>query len=45
MDYDKPENNVFKVVNQYSVQGDHLRRPDMSFTMFGTKSMMVKPQR
>lgn len=29
IDFDEPENNIFKVVNQYSVQGEHLRRPDM----------------
>ncbi len=29
INFDKPENNIFKVVNQYSVQGDRLRRPDM----------------
>lgn len=29
IDYDHPENNIFKVINQYSVQGEHLRRPDL----------------
>ena len=29
VDYDHPENNIFKVVNQYSVQDEHLRRPDL----------------
>ena len=29
IDFDHPENNIFKVVNQYSVQGEHLRRPDL----------------
>lgn len=29
MDFDVPENNCFRVVNQYSVQGEHLRRPDL----------------
>lgn len=29
IDYDQPENNIFKVVNQYSVQGERLRRPDL----------------
>lgn len=29
IDFEKPENNCFKVVNQYSVQGERLRRPDM----------------
>ena len=29
IDYEHPENNIFKVVNQYSVQGTHLRRPDL----------------
>ncbi len=29
IDFDNPENNIFKVVNQYSIQGDHLRRPDL----------------
>jgi len=28
-DFDTPENNSFKVVNQFSVQGDRTRRPDM----------------
>ncbi|MBF1122587.1 MAG: type I restriction endonuclease subunit R [Solobacterium sp.] len=29
IDYDHPENNIFKMVNQYSVQGERLRRPDL----------------
>lgn len=29
IDYDHPENNIFKVINQYSVQGERLRRPDL----------------
>ena len=29
IDYDEPQNNRFRVVNQYSVQGEHLRRPDL----------------
>lgn len=29
IDYDHPDNNIFKVVNQYSVQGQRLRRPDL----------------
>ena len=29
IDYEHPENNIFKVVNQYSVQDTHLRRPDL----------------
>lgn len=29
IDFDHPDNNIFKVVNQYSVQGERLRRPDM----------------
>lgn len=29
IDFDKPQNNIFKVVNQYSVQGERLRRPDL----------------
>ena len=29
IDFDHPENNYFKIVNQYSVQGEHLRRPDL----------------
>ena len=29
IDFDHPENNIFKVVNQYSVQGERLRRPDL----------------
>lgn len=29
IDFDRPESNIFKVVNQYSVQGEHLRRPDL----------------
>jgi type I restriction enzyme R subunit len=29
IDYENPEANIFKVVNQYSVQGEHLRRPDI----------------
>lgn len=29
IDFDEPGNNKFRVVNQYSVQGEHLRRPDL----------------
>lgn len=29
IDFDHPDNNIFKVVNQYSVQGERLCRPDM----------------
>ena len=29
IDYEHPKNNIFKVVNQYSVQGERLRRPDL----------------
>lgn len=29
IDFGTPENNVFKVVNQFSVQGERLRRPDL----------------
>ena len=29
IDFENPSNNIFKVVNQYSVQGEHLRRPDL----------------
>lgn len=29
IDYEEPGNNIFKVVNQYSVQGERLRRPDL----------------
>ena len=29
IDFDEPDNNIFKIVNQYSIQGEHLRRPDL----------------
>lgn len=29
IDYLMPDNNTFKVINQYSVQGERLRRPDV----------------
>lgn len=29
IDYDNPDNNIFRIVNQYSVQGERLRRPDL----------------
>ncbi|MEG0691578.1 MAG: HsdR family type I site-specific deoxyribonuclease, partial [Oscillospiraceae bacterium] len=29
IDFETPANNTFKVVNQYSVQGERLRRPDV----------------
>lgn len=29
IDFDTPKNNEFKVINQYSVQGERLRRPDV----------------
>jgi type I restriction enzyme R subunit len=29
IDFDIPENNIFKIVSQFSVQGERLRRPDL----------------
>lgn len=29
IDFDRPENNIFKVANQYLVQGEHPRKPDL----------------
>ena len=29
INFEEPEKNIFKVVNQYSVQGERLRRPDL----------------
>jgi len=29
IDFDAPDKNIFKVVSQFSVQGDRLRRPDL----------------
>ncbi len=29
IDFENPDKNIFKVVNQYSVQGERLRRPDL----------------
>lgn len=29
IDFDEPDNNIFKIVNQYSIQGERLRRPDL----------------
>lgn len=29
IDYEHPKNNIFRIVNQYSVQGKRLRRPDL----------------
>ncbi|WP_413481386.1 type I restriction endonuclease subunit R [Latilactobacillus sakei] len=29
IDYDNPENNIFKIINQYTVVGERERRPDM----------------
>jgi type I restriction enzyme R subunit len=29
INFEEPENNLFKIVNQYSVQGERLRRPDL----------------
>lgn len=29
IDFDHPEKNIFRIVNQYSVQGEQLRRPDL----------------
>lgn len=37
IDFDHPENNIFKVVNQYSVQGERLRRPDLLVFINGTR--------
>lgn len=35
IDFDEPSNNIFKVVNQYSIQGERLRRPDLLVFMNG----------
>ncbi len=35
IDFDKKENNIFRVVNQYSVQGSKLRRPDLLILING----------
>jgi len=35
IDFEEPSNNIFKVVNQYSVQGERLRRPDLLVLMNG----------
>lgn len=35
IDFEEPSNNIFKVVNQYSVQGERLRRPDLLVFMNG----------
>lgn len=29
IDFDEPDKNIFKVINQYSVQGERIRRPDL----------------
>ena len=29
IDFENPSNNIFKIINQYSVQGERLRRPDL----------------
>ncbi len=29
INFDEPKKNIFKVINQYSVQGERLRRPDL----------------
>lgn len=29
IDFENPENNTYKAVNQFSIQGEHLRRPDL----------------
>lgn len=29
IDFDEPSNNIYRVVNQYSIQGSRLRRPDL----------------
>jgi len=35
MNWSEPENNIFKVVNQFSVQGERHRRPDLLLFMNG----------
>ena len=35
IDFEEPSNNIFKIVNQYSVQGKRLRRPDLLVFMNG----------
>lgn len=35
IDFEEPSNNIFKIVNQYSVQGERLRRPDLLVFMNG----------
>ena len=29
INFDEPDKNIFKIVSQYQVQGEHLRRPDL----------------
>ena len=29
IDFDEPDNNIFKIVNQYAIQGERFRRPDL----------------
>lgn len=35
IDFDNKNNNIFKVVNQFSILGDHLRRPDLLLFLNG----------
>lgn len=42
IDFDHPENNIFKVVNQYSVQGEHLRRPDLLVFINGIPAVICE---
>ncbi len=35
INFDEPEKNIFKVVNQFTVQGDHLRIPDLLLFLNG----------
>lgn len=41
IDFDVQGNNVFKVVNQYSVQGERLRRPDLILFINGIAALQT----
>lgn len=42
IDFEKPSNNIFKVVNQFSVQGEKLRRPDVLLFVNGVPVAIIE---
>jgi type I restriction enzyme R subunit len=40
IDFETPENNSFKVINQFSIQGERLRRPGLLLFIIGIPNLL-----